>query len=358
MEKLYKVDKIVGKGFGWIALKNIKVGTMICKEKPQFFPEKIPKELDPPSIHFSNLMNTFFAMSKENQKEFLELSNAYYDPNSLNDEAKKLYFGWKNDTENQTQFDSHLLLKIICICQTNRFGDGFGEICIKISRINHSCCSNSDYFTNDDGEMEIRATSKILEGQEITINYAGTNRAIYPPRCGTNDMKKLKERKHGFQIYGFVCSCDLCQNEEINNDNEIYDKFQNLKKEAEEIFSNFMSLTKTWDDENYTVPYDQLVKAIACQKEMYNLAKKKKAPKLFILQHIIDKAVIIGAAGYGYSSIDFNYCGENYDKMEYFKSECVKLSKVGYQIAKVCYGQEGKKTKEWKWKNQEFENWC
>ena len=345
MEKLYKVDKIVGKGFGWIALKNIKVGTMICKEKPQFFPEKIPMELDPPSIHFSNLMNTFFAMSKENQKELLELSNAYSDPNFLNDEAKKLYFGWKNDTENQTQFDSHLLLKIICICQTNRFGDGFGEICIKISRINHSCCSNSDYFTNDDGEMEIRATSKILEGQEITINYA--------PR-----MKKLKERKHGFQIYGFVCSCDLCQNEEINNDNETYDKFQNLKKEAEEIFSNFMSLTKTWDDENYTVPYDQLVKAIACQKEMYNLAKKKKAPKLFILQHIIDKAVIIGGTGYGYSSIDFNYCGENYDKMEYFKSECVKLSKVGYQIAKMCYGQEGKKTKEWKWKNQEFENWC
>merc|ERR1712020_663361 len=114
MEKLYKVDKIVGKGFGWIALKNIKVGTMICKEKPQFFPEKIPMELDPPSIHFSNLMNTFFAMSNENQEEFLELSNAYSDPNSLNDEAKKLYFGWKTDTENQNQFDSKLLLKIIC----------------------------------------------------------------------------------------------------------------------------------------------------------------------------------------------------------------------------------------------------
>ena len=344
MEKLYKVDRIVRKGLGWIALKDIKVGTIICKEKPQFFPEKIPMELDPPSIHFSNLMNTFFAMSKENQKEFLELSNAYYDPNSLNDEAKRLYFGWKNDTENQTQFDSHLLLKIICICQTNRFGDGFGEICIKISRINHSCCSNSDYFTNDDGEMEIRATSKILEGQEITINYAGTN-----------DMRKLKERRHGFQIYGFVCSCDLCQNEEINNDNETYDKFQNLKKEAEEIFSNFMSLAK---QDSHLEQYDKLVKAIACQKEMYNLAKKKKAPKLFILQHIIDKAVIIGAAGYGYSSIDFNFCGENYDKMEYFKSECEKLSMVGYQIAKMCYGREGKMAKEWKERNQDFENWC
>ena len=344
MEKLYKVDKIVGKGFGWIALKNIKVGTMICKEKPQFFPEKIPMELDPPSIHFSNLMNTFFAMSNENQKEFLELSNAYSDPNSLNDEAKKLYFGWKTDTENQNQFDSKLLLKIICICQTNQFGDGFGEICIKISRINHSCCSNSDYFTNDDGEMEIRATSKILEGQEITINYAGTN-----------DMRKLKERRHGFQIYGFVCFCDLCQNEEINNDNETYDKFQNLKKEAEEIFSNFMSLAK---QDSHLEQYDKLVKAIACQKEMYNLAKKKKAPKLFILRHIIEKAFMQGVTGYEFASLDFSCFQKNYDKMEYFKSECEKLSMVGYQIAKMCYGREGKMAKEWKERNQDFENWC
>ena len=291
MESLYKIDKIDGKGMGWIALQDIKSGTLICKEKPQFVPGNSDSE---------SLMNAFFAMSEEDQKKFLELSNAYLDPNSLNDEVKKHYFGWKNNTERQNQFDdSNLLLKIICICQTNRFnttqslvGDGIGEVHIKISRINHSCCSNSDYFTNDEGEMEIRATSKILEGQEITINYVETN-----------SLEKLKERQQEFQIKGFVCSCDLCQNEEINNDDETYDKFQNLKEEAEETFSNFMSLAKQGPYiEN---KYDQLVKAIALQKEMYNLAKKKKAPKLFILRHIIELAFMKGVTGHGFASLDF-----------------------------------------------------
>ena len=35
MESLYKIDKIEGKGLGWIAL-HTKCGTLICKEKPQF----------------------------------------------------------------------------------------------------------------------------------------------------------------------------------------------------------------------------------------------------------------------------------------------------------------------------------
>ena len=36
MEDLFKIDKIDGKGLGWIALQDIKAGTLICKEKPQF----------------------------------------------------------------------------------------------------------------------------------------------------------------------------------------------------------------------------------------------------------------------------------------------------------------------------------
>ena len=59
MEGLYKVDNIQGKGLGWIALKDIKVGTLICKEKPQFV-YKEPFEL-------WNLMEAFTSMSKNDQ---------------------------------------------------------------------------------------------------------------------------------------------------------------------------------------------------------------------------------------------------------------------------------------------------
>ena len=36
MEDLFKIDKIDGKGLGWIALQDIKAGTLIYEEKPQF----------------------------------------------------------------------------------------------------------------------------------------------------------------------------------------------------------------------------------------------------------------------------------------------------------------------------------
>ena len=106
MDSLYKVDKIVGKGFGWIALQDIKAGTLICKEKPQFvFEVHRRNRLTPDPVtgehfiaaHFASLMKSFFAMSKTVQKEFLELYNAFLDPNSINDELKELYFRWEND---------------------------------------------------------------------------------------------------------------------------------------------------------------------------------------------------------------------------------------------------------------------
>ena len=123
MESLYKVDKIDGKGFGWIASRDIKAGTLICKEKYQF----VPKERDPPSL---TLMETFFAMSENDQKEFLNLSNLYYpdsDPYSLSDDLKEEYFDLLIELQKpefEDNFDTNLLLKIMCIHRTNAFGDG------------------------------------------------------------------------------------------------------------------------------------------------------------------------------------------------------------------------------------------
>ena len=88
MENLFKIDKIDGKGLGWIALQDIKSGTLIYKEKPQFSPH----EHDDMLSHFV----VFQKMSQNDQEEFLNLPNAFSDPNSLNDEMKKCYFDWKN----------------------------------------------------------------------------------------------------------------------------------------------------------------------------------------------------------------------------------------------------------------------
>ena len=47
-------------------------------------------------------------------------------------------------------------------------------------------------------------------------------------------MKKKKERQRILQEkWGFICSCKRCQDEEVNNDNETYKKFEELQEEAE-----------------------------------------------------------------------------------------------------------------------------
>ena len=329
MEGLYKVDNIQGKGLGWIALKDIKVGTLIFKEKPQFV-YKEPFEL-------CNLMEAFSSMSKNDQQEFLVLSNVFLDLESLPDDRKKHYFDWKNTAESQCNYDSSLVLKIMCIHASNGFNGYDTEVGIKISRINHSCCPNSQHFKNDEGEMEIRATSKILEGQEITISYISS-------------LENFKERQEFCLNLGFVCSCELCKDEEINNDDQIYQKFQNLKDEAEKSFSNV-----TDDPPNPRVPssflktFDQIEKALACQKQMFNLAKSKRAPKSFIL-NLIDRAFFYASCGYATA---FPWNKEFMAKMEV---ECEKLSKIGLQIAKMVGGQENSVTKEWKERNQDFQN--
>ena len=94
---------------------------------------------------------------------------------------------------------------------------------------------------------------------------------------------------------------------------------------------------------------------MSCQKEMYNLAKSKTAPKMF-LYFIISRGFFSGACGYYFSKEDRNE--EFVEKMEYFKEECGKLSKVGIQIAKMITGKESFVTKNWIERNQDLDVWC
>ena len=84
-------------------------------------------------------------------------------------------------------------------------------ICIIISRINHSCGPNSDFCLNDEGEVEIRANSKILAGQEVTISYM-------PSKASTDVNKNhIKRQKILSGKMGFLCSCELCKDKDCED---------------------------------------------------------------------------------------------------------------------------------------------
>ena len=123
VENLYEVVKIDGKGLGCVALKDIEIGTLILKEKPQCL-GSTP----------DNVIQSFECMSKCDQEEYLKLYNAYSGRQGFSD-----VFG---------------------IYKTNSFPTGVG---IKTSRFNHSCSPNAVRQWEDD-RSEIRAWSKIKAG--------------------------------------------------------------------------------------------------------------------------------------------------------------------------------------------------
>ena len=106
-------------------------------------------------------------MRKSDQEEFLTLYNKFENLESL--PPSKMEFqnrvkGYFYSME-QNKDKAEKMFKILNIYVTNMYS--LTGVCLKISRINHSCRANAVF---DKGE--IRAVYKIKEGQEINLDYA------------------------------------------------------------------------------------------------------------------------------------------------------------------------------------------
>ena len=62
-----------GKGVGYVALKNIKIGTLILDEKPQIFTEGTAPE----SKFFKSLSESFKNLQLDDQEKYLKLYNRF-----------------------------------------------------------------------------------------------------------------------------------------------------------------------------------------------------------------------------------------------------------------------------------------
>ena len=126
-----------------------------------------------------------------------------------------------------------------------------------LDRFNHSCRSNAESGVNDEREIrEIKAVSKIKAGEEITINYDDMELS----------MKSFKSRQdYLFLNWGFHCQCDMCHEEKLDNQDEIYKKFQRLKQDANKLLSENKNLE--------SLELEKICKEIFCYKEMYKFSK-------------------------------------------------------------------------------------
>ena len=76
-----------------------------------------------------------------------------------------------------------------------------------------------------------------------------------------------------------------------------------------------------------------------CYRQLYNLAKNKKVPKDYIL-NILEEAVKCLHFGIKLAERAEPYDDFFIEKMKYFEEEGKIFSKIGLQIAKMCYGND------------------
>jgi len=317
MTDLYKVTEVEGKGLGCIALKDIKMGSLILKEKFQWTAKKMQDPDDDSDFHewVKSIVTSYQKLSSSDKKEYLKLYRIVPEKG----EASKMLAPFKNHMNHMNEsltlsdyrdfaIEKEKIKEILQIYITNcvALWSGIG---IKTSRFNHSCHSNAGMFPAavEEDTFEIRAISKIKAGDEITFNYA------YMVLSMQN--KKFRQKYLGY-FNGFKCYCDSCKKGADDNE-EAYEAFQALRQEVEKLV----------ETSDYKKPdLDLIKKQVFLYKEMYKLAKEKKAHRHFIDDEIICKGY--QAANYGYSlSMDSNLKDE-------FKKECENFSNVGNHLRK------------------------
>ena len=275
MSEFYQVVKIDGKGFGCVATKDIKRGTLILREKAPIVIKEAKSECGTTGW-VKSVVTSFKQMSKNNQEEFLKLHNCFLDQDLSSDQKHTMKQSRLRSVVSQMYESGHEreeILAILGICITYGFvHDGFIFVPIHASRFNHSCSPNTTLNQPKSGEIFVRSITKIKAGEEINICYDE----------GYCIMKNRQTRqKYLKEIKNFICACNYCK--DGNEDIEATEAFEKLSEDEERFTAMTTKLAKS-NNQTEIIPF--VKKAICCYKDMYNLGKKKKIAVSFLYQGV------------------------------------------------------------------------
>ena len=311
----YYLREIPGKGFGAIAKKDIKIGTLILKERPQIFDngnqtrysdmfidEERRKGLRKGVLEtqdwlqwlergipewICSVMASYDQMRKMDQEEFLKLNNKIQkhdlssekDNDEIHKRLKKVIGQTFRGTDIRgAEYDKVKILSIAEIFLSNLWNGKRGirpsvnYVEIHTSKFNHSCNPNSRVFTECEYFM-VRAIRDIKVGEEITNAY----------KCQGIIMKRREERqKFARDSMNFICMCELCLVEDTEKDAEIFNGFQKLKKDAQDLNWMYQSRGVL----GYSMTKD-ISKEITYYKKMYIIAKKQNVSLNYIYREVL-----------------------------------------------------------------------
>ena len=198
-----------------------------------------------------------------------------------------------------------------------------------ISKFNHSCRPNASLADFHEDNI-IVARSSIKAGSEITYSYTSYGR---DPQFF---MKNLKFRQeYLLKTFAFNCCCDLCK-EEGDHEDGTSEKFEKLQKELK-VIEGLREVEGPQDLEFIPKYFGILEREILCFKEMYKLAKERKAVREFIDKEILEGGFLTAAEGYRLATgltDDCDYGSICPKYMEKFKKDGENFSRVAIQILK------------------------
>ncbi|KAH7870315.1 uncharacterized protein C8R40DRAFT_651344 [Lentinula edodes] len=175
---IFSVQGIPGKGKGIIAVRNIKRGEVVLRERPLFV---LPSEIttSPTALITRHLS----LLTPYEHAQFYNLSYVNFPP----------------DLDPENDF-AELALAIF---QTNAVSTGVNSVGIfpRMARLNHGCSSafNVVYtWREKEGMLMVHAIRDIQKGEELLTTYTDTKR----PRD--------QRRAYLLHQYSFHCSCDVC----------------------------------------------------------------------------------------------------------------------------------------------------
>ena len=310
MSSLYQEESVSGKGIGCMAIKNIKKGSLVIRERPQLFvsDEEILRDPNIPILQkflqiAEGAINCFLEMSQEDQEEYMKLHNCYDGENWSHGMATD-YRSVMHATGQMTfpNISKEKAFKVWGIYKTNGFGKG---VSLKFSRFNHSCRPNAEWFWNEDtNTQDVRAVRRIKEGEEITVRYT-----ILWSR-----EERLTELKNNFN---FDCHCDACDltKEQIQEETENIAAF-----EKEEAKGKRIQLTK-------------------------NTVKRIKTMSRFmILDSIVERGFDLSCSG----ALGEENCKNRKEHKASWLKDANMFATVGLDIAKTLHGEDHSWTRQWK----------
>ena len=319
---MYLEQEIPGKGVGCLASCSIPRGTLILRERPALL-------LDPEQRgeYLERAVATFQRMGREEQEQYLELANKYDEEETGWSRYSRDFMEVRNADMKRLQLKDitqETATKVWQILETNSFHNG---VCLRMSRFNHSCRANAEYFWNHDtGTRDVRAVRKIARKEEICLNYR---------KLGTLTREERRGYLRDYHHFHCCCpACDLPAPEERQQAEQCqrYRMLEEERRQAEE--------RQTETDFSLTTNRTE----IDCLKEMYRLARELKIFRVStIIKNIVEEGFQASCQGF----YNTRFTKHQTKERQQLLKDAESFAEAGRKLSMTVFGEEHSVTLRW-----------